>query len=303
MKNIVYMGTPEYAKVILEAILKNSEFKVTLVLTQPDRPVGRHQELMPPPVKSLALEFDLPILQPQNLKENGVYEAIVEAKPDFIVVAAFGQLLPRSILDIAPCINLHASLLPMYRGASPVQQSLLNGDKFTGITAMMIEEGLDSGPMLAYRYFKIPDDMVVSDLMDQLSNDAALLIVDVLKNFDNLNPIKQTTAAATHCHKIAKSDGEIKFENALDVSNKYRAFYSWPGVFTTNGLKILELKIIEKESQNKAGEILAIEKDDIIVGCSVGSIKISSLQPPSKKAMIAKAYLVGRGLKVGDTLV
>ena len=303
MKRIVYMGTPEYAKVILEAILKNNEFEVTLVLTQPDRPVGRHQELMPPPVKSLALEYNLPILQPQSLKENGIYEAIVDAKPDFIVVAAFGQLLPKNILDIVPCINLHASLLPLYRGASPVQQSLLNGDEFTGITAMMIEEGLDSGPVLAYRYFKIPSDMVVTDLMDRLGRDAAKLTVEVLRNFENLIPLSQTKAVATHCRKIQKSDGEVDFSNASVIINKYRAFYGWPGVFLANGLKLLDLKIIDANGQNRAGEILSIEDDNIIVACDIGSIKISLLQAPSKKAMSAKAYLLGRGLKVGDTLI
>ncbi len=303
MKRIVYMGTPEYAKVILEAILKNTEFEVTLVLTQPDRPVGRHQELMPPPVKSLALEYNLPVLQPQTLKDNGIYEAIVEAKPDFIIVAAFGQLLPKNILDIAPCINLHASLLPLYRGASPVQQSLLNGDKFTGITAMLIEEGLDSGPVLGYRYFKIPDDMVVTDLMDRLSYDAALLTVEVLRNFKNLIPLPQIKAIATHCRKIQKSDGEVDFSNALIIINKYRAFYRWPGVFLANGLKLSELEIVDINTQNRAGEILSIVNDSIVVGCNVGSIKISLLQPPSKKAMNAKAYLMGRGLKIGNTLI
>jgi methionyl-tRNA formyltransferase len=297
------MGTPEYAKVILEAILKNNEFEVTLVITQPDRPVGRHQELMFPPVKSLALEYNLPILQPQSLKENGIYEAIVDAKPDFIIVAAFGQLLPKNILDIAPCINLHASLLPLYRGASPVQQSLLNGDKFTGITAMIMEEGLDSGPILGYKYFKIPDDMVVTDLMDRLSRDAALFTVEVLRNFENLIPLPQIKAIATHCSKIQKSDGEVDFSNALVIINKYRAFYGWPGLFLANGLKLSELEIVDINTSNTAGEILSIVNDSIVVGCNVGSIKISLLQPPSKKAMSAKAYLMGRGLKIGDTLI
>ncbi len=303
MKRIVYMGTPEYAKIILEAILKDNEFEVTLVLTQPDRPVGRHQELTPPPVKSLALEYNLPVLQPQRLKEDGIYEAIAGAKPDLIVVAAFGQLLPKSILDIAPCINLHASLLPLYRGASPVQQSLLNGDKFTGITAMLMEEGLDSGPVLAYRYFKIPNNMVVTDLMDRLSYDAALLTTEVLKNFENLIPLPQTGAVATHCRKIQKSDGEIDFSDASEIINKYRAFYGWPGLFLSNGLKLSGLKIVDINSKNKSGEILSIENDSIVVGCNIGSIKISLLQAPSKKAMNAKAYLAGRGLKIGDTLI
>ncbi|HHH51166.1 MAG TPA: methionyl-tRNA formyltransferase [Campylobacterales bacterium] len=142
------MGTPHYAKEILETLINNSDIEIPLVLTQPDRAVGRKKELKAPEVKLLALEYNLNILQPQKLTEDGIYEAILESKPDFIIVAAFGQLLPKNILDIAPCINLHASLLPQYRGASPVQQSVLNGDKFTGVTAMLMEEGLDSGDIL-----------------------------------------------------------------------------------------------------------------------------------------------------------
>ncbi|HFQ61168.1 MAG TPA: methionyl-tRNA formyltransferase, partial [Epsilonproteobacteria bacterium] len=146
MRNkIVYMGTPHYAKEILEALVNAEDMNVSLVLTQPDRPVGRKKVLTPPPVKVLAEEHDIKVLQPSRLSEEGIFEAIEKEKPDFIIVAAFGQILPKNILDIAPCINLHASLLPQYRGASPVQQSLLNGDEKTGVTSMLMEEGLDTG--------------------------------------------------------------------------------------------------------------------------------------------------------------
>jgi methionyl-tRNA formyltransferase len=144
---IVYMGTPYYAKEILNTLIEADDMEVSLVLTQPDRPVGRKKVLTPPPVKTLALEHGIDVLQPNRLSDEGIEDAIKKVNPDFIVVAAFGQILPKSILDIAPCINLHASLLPQYRGASPVQQSLLNGDEKTGMTSMLMEEELDTGPM------------------------------------------------------------------------------------------------------------------------------------------------------------
>jgi methionyl-tRNA formyltransferase len=236
------MGTPHYAKEILQTLIDDREIEIPLVITQPDRKAGRRGDLKPPAVKVLAEKYDLEILQPEKLSDDGVYESIVEAEPDYIVVAAFGQLLPKNILDIAPCINLHASLLPQYRGASPVQQSLLNGDRFTGVTAMLMEEGLDSGPILGYRYFKIPDTMLLSELMSRLSDDACLLTREILHRFDTIEPIVQIRAEATHCKKIKKSDGKVSFEDALVFYDKYRAFEGWPGIFTSNGMKFLDTR-------------------------------------------------------------
>ena len=303
MKRVVYMGTPLYAKDILEAIINSKNIEIPLVLTQPDRPVGRKKELKASEVKELALRYNLKVLQPQKLSDDGMYEEIVEAKPDLIIVAAFGQLLPQEILDIAPCINLHASLLPQYRGASPVQQSLLNGDRFTGVTAMLMEKGLDSGPILAYRYFEIPPTMTLPELMDRLSSDASLLTIDVIEKFEQLNPIEQIRALATHCKKIKKSDGEVSLDSAEELYNRYRAFLGWPGIFLSNGTKILEVELIEDKSENRAGEILDIEGSSIVLGCKKGSIRVGKLQPVSKKAMDAKSYCVGRGLKVGNSLL
>jgi len=300
---IVYMGTPHYAREILDTLIEAEDMEVSLVLTQPDRPVGRKKVLTAPPVKELALEHGIEVLQPERLSDEGIEEAIKAANPDFIVVAAFGQLLPKSILDIAPCINLHASLLPQYRGASPVQQSLLNGDEYTGVTSMLMEEGLDSGPILGYYYFKIPGEMKLQALMTKLGEDACGLTLDTIRNFENLEPQEQTKANATHCKKIKKSDGEVAFTDAGALYNKYRAFEGWPGIFMANGTKLLELTLVEKEVSHNKGEILSFDGDNIIVGCLYGSVKIGSLQPASKKVMSAKAYYVGRGMKIGDTLV
>ena len=304
MRNkIVYMGTPHYAKEILESLINADDMEVSLVLTQPDRPVGRKKVLTPPPVKVLAQEHGIEVLQPNKLSQEGIFEAIEKEKPDFIIVAAFGQILPKNILDIAPCINLHASLLPQYRGASPVQQSLLNGDEKTGVTSMLMEEGLDTGDILEKIEFVIPNDMRLHALMQQLTEDASILTLRTIQNFQNIIPVKQNEAEATLCKKIKKSDGEIDFNDASIIYNKYRAFEGWPRIFHENGTKFDGLELIDKDSKNQVCEILGFDEEYVIIGCSRGSLKIKTLQPASKKAMTAKAYCVGRGLKVGNTLL
>jgi methionyl-tRNA formyltransferase len=297
------MGTPHYAKEILNTLIEAEDMDVSLVLTQPDRPVGRKKILTPPPVKALALEHDIDVLQPNRLSDEGIEEAIRALKPDFIVVAAFGQILPKSILDIAPCINLHASLLPQYRGASPVQQSLLNGDEKTGVTSMLMEEGLDTGPMLAKIEFVIPSDMRLHALMAQLTSDACQLTLSTLRNYASIDAQIQDDTQATLCKKIKKSDGEVDFEDASVIYNKYRAFEGWPGIFSANGTKLDGVNLVDSTSQNNVLEILSFDEESVVVGCHRGALKIATLQPASKKAMSAKAFCVGRGLKVGDTLL
>ena len=296
------MGTPHYAKEILQTLINDEKIEIPLVLTQPDRKAGRKGVLKAPDVKVLAVEHNLKILQPERLGEEGIYEAIVDAKPDFIVVAAFGQLLPKSILDIAPCINLHASLLPLYRGASPVQQSLLNGDEYTGVTAMLMEEGLDSGPILGYRYFKIPKTMVLPELMNRLSDDACSLTIEILHHFDTLEPMEQVRGNATHCKKIKKSDGLVDFSDAFKLYETYRAFYGWPGIFVEGDIKLSNISLLERKSSHVSGLILELKEESVVVACSKGSLEIGTIQVPSKKAVMAKAYCLGKGLKVGNSL-
>jgi len=300
---IVYMGTPQYAKEILQTLIYAEDMEVCLVLTQPDRPVGRKKALTPPPVKSLALEHGISILQPNRLSDEGILETIKMHEPDFIVVAAFGQILPLAILEIAPCINLHASLLPLYRGASPVQQALLNGDRKTGVTSMLMEEGLDTGPMLKKIDFEIPLAMRLGDLMAQLTSDACKLTLSTLRQYHALKPEVQDEQQATLCRKIKKSDGEVNFSDAKEMYNKYRAFEGWPGIFTAEGTKLDGIMLADVDSYHRAYEILSIKNESVIVGCYTGALEIKTLQPVSKKPMSAKAYCLGRGLKIGDLLV
>ncbi len=297
------MGTPDYARRILERLIEEEGIDVVLVLTQPDRPVGRKKVLTPPPVKTLATEKGIEVLQPESLREEGIWERLRTLAPDYIIVAAYGQLLPKAILDLVPCINLHASLLPAYRGASPVQQALLNGDSFTGVTAMLMEEGLDSGPALAYRYVAIGKETRLQSLMEQLTEAAAELTPKVLKRFEELQPLPQFGALASHCKKIRRSDGEITLDDAEAIERKYRAFEGWPGIFLSDGLKLNVIEVPDVVSPHRPGEILAIGEEAIDVGCRRGVLRIVSLQPAGKKAMSGRAYCVGRGLKVGDSLL
>jgi len=299
---IIFMGTPDYAQKILEKLLSQENIEIVSVYTQPDKPVGRKKVLTSPPVKITAQENNIKVYQPNRLRDEDVEKELLTQECDFIVVAAYGQILPRKILDHAPCINLHASILPQYRGASPIQQTLLNGDKLTGVTAMLMEEGLDTGDILKIETLKVSDDEMVESLFDKLTDIACELTVDVLENFNSLTPQKQDDEKATHCKKITKADGEVKFFNAQELYNKYRAFTPWPGIYLASGLKLKEIKLLETKSTNVSGKILNISKKSIIVGCEKGSLEILRVQAPSKKEVDILSYVNGKRLSLEDTL-
>ena len=304
-KKILFMGTPDYATTIFIELLK-SKYEIVGLFTQPDKPVGRKQILTPPHIKQYCIDenIKLPIFQPLKLKNNQeAKEEIQQLKPDFILVAAYGQILPKDILDIAPCINLHASLLPNYRGASPIQESLLNDDSFTGVTSMLMEEGLDSGDILGFQYLKITRTMEVSEAFEKLSHIAAQLTITTLDNFENINAIKQNESLVTFCKKIKKDDGLVDFGDAKKLFLKYKAYSYWPGIFLSSELKLKDIELNEELSQNNEGEILEINKDFILIGCEKGSLKIKTLQAPSKKAMSSVDFVRGQRLEVGSILV
>ncbi|MCG3654255.1 methionyl-tRNA formyltransferase [Aliarcobacter butzleri] len=298
------MGTPSYATEIFKKLL-SSNYEVIGLFTQPDKPVGRKQVLTPPDIKQFCIDnsINIPIFQPEKLRDNlAAYLVIKELKPDFIIVAAYGQILPKEILKLAPCINLHASLLPKYRGASPIQESLLNDDNFTGVTSMFMEEGLDSGDILALQYLKITPTMEVSEAFSKLSLIAAELTITTLDNFDRLNPIKQNESEVSFCKKIKKENGLVDFSDAKNLFLKYKAYSFWPGIFLESELKLKDVELLEETSQNEAGKILDICKDYIIVGCKKGSLKIKTLQAPSKKAINSVDFVRGQRVEIGDIL-
>jgi len=294
--NIVFMGTPDYAEIILKELIK--KYNVVAVYTQPDKPVGRKKVLTPPPVKVLAQKHNIQIFQPQNLKNES--NNIKKLNPDFIVVAAFGMILPKDILDIAPCINLHASLLPKYRGASPIQSAILNKDTYTGITAMKMDIGLDTGDILGYSYTKVENKNVI-ELFDELANIASKFTPFIIDNFHKIKPLKQNNAISTYSPKITKDDGYIEFDDADKIYRKYLAFYYWPGIWNKK-FKLKNISLIDTNSNNTSGEIIEIKNNSIVVGCKKGKLEIIEIQPHSKKSMNIISYLNGRNLKVGDIL-
>lgn len=266
----------------------------------PDRPVGRKQILTPPNTKQYLIDndIDIPLYQPKSLKE---YKELNNIKVDFIVVAAYGNILPLHILNIAPCINLHASILPTHRGASPIQSSILNNETFTGVTSMLMNEGLDTGDILAFSFIDSKNKKS-NELFDELGSVASNLTIKTLKNFYQIKPLSQFDFKSNHCKKISKKDALVDFSDALTLSLKYRAFYPWPGINLENGLKLKKLTLKENTSINKQGEILGINKSSILVGCQTGSIEIQSVAAPSKKEVDSLSYIRGKRLNLGDTL-
>ena len=299
---IIFMGTPDYAENILKRIIDTPNMDVVAVYTQPDKPVGRKKVLTPPVVKTLALENSIDIYQPNRLRDEETVQELLKINCDYIVVAAYGQILPLEVLQHAPCINLHASILPQYRGASPIQQTLLNGDSKTGVTAMLMDVGLDTGDIIKIKEIDVPDNEMVESLFDRLTNVASDLTIEVLQNFNSFTPIKQDDSLSTHCSKITKADGEVEFRDANTLYNKYRAFTPWPGVYLSSGLKLKNIDLVEKDSKNEPGKIIHVEKNFIIVGCNKGSIKILSVQPQSKKEMDISSYINGKRLSLADTI-
>ena len=304
-KKILFMGTPDYATTIFKELM-NSEYEIVGLFTQPDKPVGRKQILTAPHIKQYCIDenITLPIFQPLKLRGNEeATKQITELKPDFIIVAAYGQILPKEILDIAPCINLHASLLPKYRGASPIQESLLNDDIYTGVTSMLMEEGLDCGDILGLQYLRITSTMEVSEAFEKLSLIAAKLTITTLDNFENIKPIKQNESQVSFCKKIKKEDGLIDFIDAKKLYLKYKAYSYWPGIFLESELKLKDIELNDEISINNQGQILEIKNDFIVIGCKKGSLRIKTLQAPSKKAINSIDFIRGQRLEINSILI
>lgn len=294
-KKLLFMGTPEYAKIVLEKLAKH--FEIVGVFTKPDKPVGRKMELQAPPVKILANELNLKLFQPENLKNSAAI--IKDLKPDFIVVAAYGELLSAQILNIAPCINLHASILPAFRGASPIQDMILKGAKIGGVTAMKMGVGLDDGDMLAFCACDI-ENKSAKELFDEFSKMAASLALKTLENYENIAPLEQFGALASKCKKIKKDNGLIDFNDDISaIWRKFLAFNPWPGIYLKNGTKLLDIEILNKKNC-EIGKICAINDDSFCVGVNGGIVKIKSLQEVGKKALSAKEYINGKRLKIAD---
>lgn len=303
MTRVIFMGTPDYAASILEALIAADDIDVVSVYTQPDKPVGRKAILTPPVVKVIAEKANIPVIQPNRLRDEAVVNELLATQCDMIIVAAYGQILPKEILEYVPCVNLHASILPHYRGASPIQQSLLNNDLESGVSAMWMDEGLDTGAIIQIETIPIGIDEMVESLYSRLTDTAVHLTLDVIRNWDRKSAVSQNNEQATNCKKILKSDGLIDFRDAREIYNRYRAFTPWPGIFIESGLKIKEMRLENENSRGDAGVITHIEKESIVVQCTHGSLRIMRVQAPSKQETSAVDYLNGKRIGCGYPLV
>lgn len=299
--NIVFMGTPDFAVPTLKALC-NSEHNILAIYTQPDKPVGRKQVLTPPDVKVCALENKLTVLQPETLRDNNSYEELKALNPDVIVVVAYGKILPKNILDIPKygCINVHGSLLPEYRGASPIQSAVLDGKKVTGVTTMYMGEGLDTGDILLTRECEIGENETSAELFDRLSLLGAALLIETLDSLDKIKPTPQNEEEATYTKKITRELCPIDWTKSNeDVHNKVRGLQTWPvaqAKLSGKDVKIHRTTLCNKIG--KAGEI--ISTDPLTVACGEGSVVIEELQLSGKKRMDSRSFLLGHPLKKGD---
>ena len=309
---IIFMGTPDLAAASLRALLRVPKFQIVAVVTQPDRPKGRDLKLQPSPVKQLALEAGLPVLQPEKARDEKFIAELRALQPELIAVAAFGQILPKAILDLPRlgCLNVHTSLLPKYRGASPIQSAILNGDETTGVTIMQMDVGLDTGDMLMQSTTPIRDEDNAATLHDRLAEMGAALLVETIHGLvaGKLHAYKQDAALATHVAKIRKEDGNVDWNQpARAIWNRIRAFTPWPGAFTYLPAqpKPLLLKIWSAElvsTGGNAGEVLSADKSGIVIGCGEYALRVTILQREGGRRMSAKEFLAGNPLPPGTRL-
>jgi len=309
---LIFCGTPEFAVPTLEALIAAGH-EIALVVTQPDRPVGRKQILTAPPVKQTALAHHLEVTQPDKIKNNAEFRARLEAVvPDAIVVVAYGRIIPKWMLDLPRlgCINLHGSLLPKYRGAAPIQWAVAMGETVTGNTTMLLEEGLDTGPMLLQQEIPVLPEQTAADLFIELSSAGAPLVIETLAGLaeGTLKPQPQDHAQATLAPILTREDGRMDFaaHTATELWNRWRGFQPWPGAFTTlEGKKLIVQKlkpVPSRQSQAEPGEVL-IDSARFFVACASGTLlEFLELQPEGRNRMSAAEFLRGIAIATGTRL-
>lgn len=311
MIKIVFFGTPKIALKSLEYLVASDKIDVVAVVTQPDKPSGRGHKLTPPPIKEFALKHDIPVLQPISIKKDlEVQQKLKEINPDFFVTFAFGQILSQEVLDIPKysTINLHASLLPLYRGANPIQRAIINGDKKTGICTMITEEGLDCGGICLRDEIEITEDMNYVELFEHIAEKSPELIELTLLNLKSgaIIPIEQCHQSATYAHKIKKEDSQIDWDKtARQIHNLVRGLYKFPSAhcfFREKFIKIKQTKVIEGEvpSGMKSGEIIKSTKEGVEVATTSGILLVIKVKPEGKGEMFARDWANGIKLNSGD---
>ncbi len=306
---IVFMGTPDFAVPSLETLLKSDD-EVVGVVTQPDRPKGRGQVLTPSPVKRIAQREQIPVLQPTKMKDPDFLAALSAWKPDLIAVAAFGRILPPAILTLPPngCINVHGSLLPKYRGAGPIQWAIINGETETGITTMMMDEGMDTGSMLLQEKISIASDDTAGSLSPRLAHLGGRLLVETIQQLKagTLVPQIQDDAQATMAPLLKKEDGVIDWTmSAAALANRIRGLTPWPGAFTFLGQDrwmLYQASALMGRSEEQPGSIIAVTRDVIHVATGEGVLAVKELQPANGRRMTVVQYLAGHSIQIGSQL-
>lgn len=312
---VLFMGTPDFAATILEEIL--AAYSVLGVVTQPDKPKGRGKELVYSPVKELALKHDLPVYQPIKVKEPEFLEEVEKLQPDVIVVAAFGQILPKALLDIPKhgCINVHASLLPKYRGAAPIQYSVIDGEKETGITIMYMDIGLDTGDIILQDVVPISAKETGGSLFDKMAEQGAASIIKALKQIEagEVNRIPQDNEKATYVKMISKEMGRLDFtKSAIQLERLIRGLNPWPSAYTFLDGKSLKFWQAETEDISEGqklefegytpGTVVEVRNNELVIMTGEGLLVVKELQLEGKKRMPADAFLRGVSITVGTKL-
>ena len=307
---VVFMGTPDFAVATLQKII-DCGHEVAAVVTQPDKARGRGKAVTFSPVKEKALEYNLPVYQPIKARDPEFVDILKGIAPDVIVVVAFGQILPKSILDIPPygCINVHASLLPKYRGAAPIQWAVINGDEISGVTTMYMGEGLDTGDMILKQEVVLDKDETGGSLFDKLTTIGADLLVETLVQLENGTAVRTPqdhSKAGEYARMLDKHMGNIDFtKDAVVIERLVRGLNPWPSAYTTldgKTLKVWQTDVVDKEYEGTPGEIVEITKDSLVIKTGKGALRVRQLQLEGKKRMEADAFLRGYAVKEGTIL-
>ena len=306
---VIFMGTPDFSVGTLEALIE-AEHEVCLVVTQPDKPKGRGKEMQFTPVKEAAVKHDIPVYQPKKIREPECVEVLRKYQADVMVVVAFGQILPKEILELTPygCINVHASLLPKYRGAAPIQWAILDGEEVTGVTTMQMDEGLDTGDMILKEEITILPDETGESLHDKLAAAGAALCVETLEALEDGTAVfEHQGETTTHYAKmLTKEMGEIDWSRpAAEIERLVRGMNSWPSAYThwkEKVMKIWQAEVCETDTKEQPGTVTCVEKKDFLVQTGKGQLRVKMLQIPGKKRMETAAFLRGYEMEEGTLL-
>lgn len=306
---VIFMGTPDFAVGTLKALI-DSRHEVIAVYTQPDKPKKRSGDPVMPPVKELALSHNIPVYQPVKIREEEYVEQIQCLNPDVIVVAAFGQILPKSILETPRygCINVHASLLPLYRGAAPIQWAVIDGRQTSGVTTMQMNEGLDTGDILLKKEIELEEKETGGSLFDKLAGIGAALLIETLERAEagSLTPQKQDDSKSSYAKMLNKNLGKLDFtKDAASLERLVRGLNPWPSAYGSyNGkiMKIWDAEVSAGTSEGRPGDIISVDKESITVKCGEGALKILELQMEGKKRMKTADFLRGCKVTAGENI-